>query len=306
MPLRLLRSTKQRHLSTPDKLLSLSHRRVSNILITEIKISVPKLPTEFENYKIVQLTDLHFGKSTSESHINKTFQLTNELNPDLVCVTGDLIQLSRLAVDRKVIELFGPNAAKWREHQQAVREKTIKLGELFQTIQCRDGIVGVFGNHDYKEGIRHFRKNIQIRWLVNDCFEIKRGQESILISGVDDYRKGKPNLKRITNLLSDKESFRLLLSHNPDIALHAEQELIHKHDLVLAGHTHGGQICLPFWGPIITRTKQKKHIKGLSYHKSPNNLTTPFYTSHGIGCGLVDLRLFCPAEIVVVKLHKSS
>ncbi|MBP9838672.1 MAG: hypothetical protein KBC84_08155, partial [Proteobacteria bacterium] len=166
-------------------------------------------------------------------------------------------------------------------------------------LNARDGIYGVFGNHDYLEGIEVISKTLQnnINWITNTSTTITKNDDSLLLLGVDDYNRGNPDLKKTFSNYSDKHFFKILLSHNPDITISKDKDLLNHSNLILAGHTHGGQIKLPKIKPVICRTRQKKHVQSLSHFNS-----TAVYVSNGVGYGGVPLRVFCPPEIVVINL----
>ena len=127
---------------------------------------------------------------------------------------------------------------------------------------------------------------------------IEKNDGSLFIAGVDDWRRGKPALGPAAEAAAaSKAFFRILITHNPDIVLHQDADELRHFQLMTVGHTHGGQICLPFWGPIVTRTKQSLHTDGLSLHGK-----LAVYTSAGVGYGGIGVRILCPPEITLFEL----
>lgn len=283
--------------------------------ITHLDVAVAGLPKSFEGFRLVQLTDLHFGPVTTAALLEKAVAVTNDLRPDAVLLTGDYIQYSALGVWHAIAHRFNPRVFRWIDYRREVRELASRLSPILDRLEASEGIFGVFGNHDHLEGvgsiIRQFPQ--RITWLTNDSRSIVREGQRIVIAGVDDIKRGRPNLARAVQFACvdgtrgrDESAdpvplFSVLLSHNPDITISSAHHLLQHVDLVLCGHTHGGQICVPVYGPPVTRTRQKEHVHGLTQHHS-----TPIYTSAGVGFGGIPLRLFCPAEIVSVTLRSSA
>lgn len=265
----------------------------------------------FHGFKIAVLADFHFGLITSLKHINAAIEITNSLAPDLIFLMGDYIQLDRVAHRHTYASKVHPNVSMLLSYKREVRILAKEMADALSKLRAPSGIIGIFGNHDYREGIpmitRHFPKSI--RWLLNKTELIKRGNRVLEIGGVDDHRRGTPDLKALGKRNS-QTCFRILLSHNPDVVLREDAALISEFDLMLCGHTHGGQICLPLIGPIVTRTVQREHVRGLSYFRGSSSIeafraAVPVIVSHGVGYGLVPLRVLCPPEITLVTLNDS-
>ena len=274
--------------------------------ITTLHLHLESLPDVFDGYCIVQLTDLHFGPVTSAKHLISGIEICNNLSPDLIVLTGDFLQISSVGAYQVLATKINPRFFRWSDYRRKVRNFAEQLGQIIKPLEAPDGLLGVFGNHDYLEGVGSIKRKLgdKITWLVNDALCIKRDTESINIIGVDDTLLGQPNLSQAfaaAERINLNPCSSILLSHNPDVILLKDNDLIHKTDLLLSGHTHGGQIRLPFGRPPITRTKQKRHVCGLSWFEE-----TPIYVSNGLGYGGITLRLFCPPEIVKVVLHKEK
>ena len=193
-------------------------------------------------------------------------------------------------------------------HQRrALRNVVIELAHSLDRLSPPDGFLAVLGNHDYLDGARTIRRFLgeNIRWLINDGVVIRRGNGAIEIAGIDDLWYGNPDLEKTCSNFSPTPGeegtnipLRLLLSHNPDITLEAPFPRDREPHLILSGHTHGGQIRIPIIGPVITHTKSKVHVSGLTWCGE-----TAVYTCNGIGYGLLPIRFLCPPEILVVELQ---
>jgi len=248
------------------------------IPVEQKEICLPNLPKEFENYKILFLSDFHLNKN--HNILNNILRIVKQEDFDICLLGGDYIN------NIKCVN---------------------KLRLFMQKLKECSEVYAVLGNHDYKIGkeqiIRLF-KEIEINLLLNSSVTIKKGKSQMDIIGVesavdDDNHIGiKSDLKKA--LAKSKNQTKILLSHSPDIVI---QENMKDISLVISGHTHAGQIVLPIIGPLYTSSKlKKKYSSGLF---SINN--TPVYVSRGLGNSTVfsipfSLRFNCPYEITIIKL----
>jgi uncharacterized protein len=241
--------------------------------ITDTTIWLRRLPAAHDGLKIVQLTDLHHSLFTHLEEIKRAVHLSNRLRPDLVVLTGDYVTLSR--------DYIWPLAR--------------ALGKL----RARLGVFAVLGNHDFQvdadEVTRALRAE-RIRVLRNSHYALRAGSAALWMVGVDDLWWQADDLDAALRSVPVRDA-KILLCHNP-LGIHqASQKGI---DLVLSGHTHGGQVLLPVVGSFIGRSKLgERFIAGW------NRLNdTQIYISRGIGKVLVPLRVGCPSEITCLRLRK--
>lgn len=301
--------------------ISLQKKKQRGFQITELTLKRPDLPAAFEGYRMVQISDLHFGTCTSRKHIDKALHLVESAKPDLLFVTGDFLQYTRHGMHPAVSRSGKVSLQRARAHRPRILKIAQELHEITAHFRATDGVVAVYGNHEYLEGVRLIRRHVdkKVIWLVNESLSVSRDGEQIRILGIDDIRKGKPDLKRsfqrkhnlgvlAQNRLSHTEPHQLaepcmhiLLSHNPDFVLHFNAQDLEQVDLALCGHTHGGQVCLPGGKPIVSRTKQRNHLRGLSWEED-----LAIYTTNGVGYGGIGIRSFCPPEIVVMTLTRGT
>ena len=280
----------------------LTQKKERGFLLTRLRLIIPDLPPEFSGYRIAQLTDLHFGQLTSARHIGRAIDIAAAFEPHLVLLTGDYITAGSVGIHHYLATSVNPQVFNWLTYRRAVRSLAEQLSQMLSRLNPRDGIFGVFGNHDHLEGIGTITRQLgnQIQWLTNSSVEIQRGSSSIRIAGIDDLNRGKPDLMRaMARVKAEDDIFSILLSHNPDITLHAKENALNPFHLILSGHTHGGQIRLPFWGPIMTRTKQKNLVRGLGFFGE-----SAIYVNQGIGYGLLPIRVLCPPEILEIVLER--
>jgi predicted MPP superfamily phosphohydrolase len=138
-----------------------------------------------------------------------------------------------------------------------------------------------------------------VKMLVNEAHKIQRGDDHLWLIGLDDpHYYGCDDLP---GALSDvaPDAFKILLVHTPEIVAEAERHGIH---LYLCGHTHGGQICMPVIGPLITHANcERRYVRGVWHYK-----TLQGYTNVGVGTSGVPVRFLCPPEIGLLELHPTA
>jgi predicted MPP superfamily phosphohydrolase len=235
------------------------------VAVKEVEVKLPKLPAELDGFVIAQLTDVHVGPTIGRAFIEEVVRTTNALKPDIVAITGDL-------VDGSVAELG---------------ESVAPLGEL----SARHGTFFVTGNHEYYAGVDEWMAHLPslgIKPLRNERVAIG-GDGGFDLAGIDDYH-ARPDLARA---LAGRDTTRalVLLAHQPKAVLEAAQ---HGVGLQLSGHTHGGQIWP--WGYAVRL--QQPYVAGLARHGE-----TMLYVSRGTGYWGPPMRLNAPAEITRITLR---
>lgn len=240
--------------------------------IRSVRLSIRNLPLAFRDWKIVQFSDVHFGFHYGSEQFRSVVTLINGLKPDLLFFTGDLL-------DR---EWSGKEAA----------------APLLEQLQApRGGKWAVLGNHDYASKNQAIRQLLdsQFQVLINSHGTIDHNGQQLYIAGVDDYLQGKFDMKKTLEGLSDQDCV-LLLAHEPDIA---DISCKFGVNAQFSGHSHGGQIRLPFLKPFFTPELAQKYIEGL-YEVGPSRM--PLYVNKGVGTSNLPIRLFCRPEITVFYL----
>lgn len=245
--------------------------------ITHERIAIPKLPREFHGFRIVQLSDIHHSPFLSESEIAEAARRANELQPDAIALTGDYVTHSR----------------------DYIAGCARALGNL----RARDGVFAVLGNHDLRtdgEFIERSLRDQGIQVLRNQNVLIKRDEARIFLAGVDDLLYAHDDLVAALEN-APRDQTRILLAHNPRIIREAARAGV---DLVLSGHTHGGQIN---WRLLIGRDDRKtarwlrrpsrRFMRGHTHLGS-----TQLYVNRGLGTVILPLRYGCPPEITLLEL----
>jgi predicted MPP superfamily phosphohydrolase len=247
-------------------------RNALNIRLVDVSLSFPDLPLSFDGYRILQLSDTHLDCLPELAPI--AGRLLAGLEVDLMALTGDV-----------------------HGHQRApIVASTAPCRELLEGVRVSDRRLAVLGNHDPADMAGALEK-LGFEVLLNSSTILKRGDEQIVVTGLDDvHRFFTPDA--ISALLEAPKGFRIALVHSAEVADHAAAA---GYALYLSGHTHGGQICLPGGRPIVTHLRRCHHA-GVGMWSEGNMIG---YTSRGLGVGNVPLRFNCPGEVSVITLHRS-
>jgi predicted MPP superfamily phosphohydrolase len=238
----------------------------------EVRIALDRLPSELDGMSIVQLSDVHIGPTLRKEFLEEVVRQVNALSPDVVAITGDL-------VDGSVEDL---------------REHVAPLG----AIRARHGVFFVTGNHEYYSGVDEWCAELErlgIRVLRNERVPIGGADASFDLAGIDDYQArqfGNGHGPDLTRALAGRDKSRelVLLAHQPRAVFEARQ---HGVGLQLSGHTHGGQI----WPWNFMVKLQQPVVSGLARFGR-----TWVYVSNGTGFWGPPMRLGAPAEITRVVL----
>jgi uncharacterized protein len=254
---------------------------------TTVDVPIPSLAPDLEGYTIAVLSDLHYGGTIMPARlIRRAVDLANEISPNLIVLLGDYALSHSMA----------RTISRWL-YEWALPRMTSSLRSLC----APDGVLAILGNHDYDYDARKtaaWLRSIGARVLVNECIVIEKGDARLAIGGVDDWTHGKIDPHGGCASLGP-DIPRIVLSHNPDGATELASNA--RVDLVLAGHTHGGQIVLPWIGaPARHCTVCDAHSASGWVPRAP----VPLYVTTGVGV-LLPLRINCPAEVLIVRLVRA-
>lgn len=243
------------------------------IKIEEISIKIENLPPSFKGIKIAHLSDFHskkFGKRE-----RKVLKILSDLNPNFIFITGDIINWNTKNLSS--CQIF------WKELSKNFKNK----------------IFVVYGNHD------HWNRNFQtfdeffresgIKVLNNQSEKIEKNGEFIYLIGVDDPNLGYDNLSKAMGKIeiNDKNP-KILLAHSPEIFRKIKNSFF-QINLILTGHTHGGQVDIPFLTNLILPLKYDKKYKRGFFKESLTHL----YVNRGVGFSGLPMRLNCFPEITL-------
>jgi len=247
------------------------------IEVTQVRLKLPRLGKGFNGFRIVQVSDIHMGYWMTVDRFNHAMELALGQEPDLLALTGDFIESSFAEVD--------PSAA-----VDNLSQVFDKMGNVPR--------VGVMGNHDLRtapSAVRALLKKHDILELTNAVHTIERGGDRLHIAGVDDLREGQPDLPKVMSALPE-DGAAIMLAHEPDFA--DKSAATGRFDLQISGHSHGGQVIMPFIGPLYLTYGGRKYYSGL--YQVGNMLQ---YTNRGIGMTAVYYRVNCRPEITVYTLE---
>ena len=249
-------------------------------LITKEYVITTDITDSYDGFKIVHFSDLHYGRIITDQELKKISEEINLINPDIVAFTGDLID------DSIDIDNFNDE----------------KLISFLSSIKAKYGKYAVRGNHDYvvyADKIKNLFADAGFTYLENS-YDIlyNESNDKIFIGGLDTSFYDKDDLDKTLAYQDENISYKIMLTHEPDIS----DEIVSKDNtinLILAGHSHNGQVRLPFIGALKTPEKAKKYYD--NYYKIQN---TNLYVSSGIGVSKVDFRLFNRPSINFYRINK--
>jgi uncharacterized protein len=249
--------------------------------LTRHEVAVAGLPPAFAGLRVVQLSDFHCSRLVPPSYLAEAVELAQAQSPDLVVLTGDFIHKGFKYVHR--------------------------VARVLGRLQATEGVFAVLGNHDYSVrnalGVRRHPRLHQaiadalqgrgIRVLRNETVKVIRGGHAVQLTGLEDLWSRVCDIERAYEGSGDNEP-RLVLAHNPCTIDHLGPR---RCDLMLSGHTHGGQINLPRFGRVTLGRNGKRFAAGM--YKVDDRF---LYVNKGVGFGF-RLRYNVRPEVAVLTLQ---
>ena len=242
--------------------------------VRPVELRLPRLSPEFDGYRLVQFGDIHLDDWSKPERLHRIVDKVNEQRPDLVAITGDFASYSAKELDEE------------------------RLIEGLRALRARDGTVAILGNHDYLTDVKLVRRCIRegrVTELINGVRTLRRGEAALHIAGIDDVMEGKSRLDLVLGQLPE-DGAAILLAHEPDFA--DVSSATGRFDLQLSGHSHGGQVAVPFLRRLILPPFSQRYTRGLYDVRGMIQ-----YTSRGIGFVHARLRFMCRPEITVFTLR---
>jgi len=240
-------------------------------VVEHVQIPIPNLPSALDGFRIVQISDIHYYPFTTLELVDRAVYMANQLKPDLTVLTGDFV---------------------WHEAEFA-----FDLMPSLAQLNSKYGVYTGLGNHDHWTNVDIVSRAIEqegLPLLVNQGIPISVGKSILYLASLDDGWSGKPDPTQTMANWSE-DAITVLLMHEPDLApTYAVDKRIH---LQLSGHSHGGQVRLPFYGALILPYLAWKYPMGL-YNIDGMWL----YTNRGLGTTNVPVRVNCAPEITELTL----
>jgi len=248
-------------------------RNAQNIVVKEVELCFPDLPEPFHGYTILHLSDLHLDCYEGIEDI--LCKKIEGLTYDLCVLTGDY----RIKTKGGFKQILNP------------------MKKLARAIKAKDGILATLGNHDTYLMVA-FLESIGIKILANETVTIIRANDKIAVTGIDDPHYYYTD-QAVFALEEPFEGYKIALIHTPELYDIAADN---GYRLYLCGHTHGGQICLPYGIPLITHLYDgRKFYRGLWHYADMQG-----YTSQGCGTVGIPVRFNTQSEIALITLKRSS
>jgi uncharacterized protein len=238
--------------------------------VNHIDITLPQLDRAFNGYRIVQISDLHAGDGTDRSHLEKVVETVNAEHPDLVVITGD--------------------------HITRLPKQHLELLDTLAKLQPRDRTISILGNHDVTNDpipVRAAIKQAGITLLENSIYTVNRERATLHIAGVGDVFFKQDKLDLILAQLPATGA-AIMLAHEPDFA--DKTAATGRFGLQLSGHSHGGQVRIPFYDGYVPMLAEKYPLGQYQIGKMIQ------YTNRGIGMVKLYARFNCRPEISVFNL----
>ena len=250
--------------------------RRKRLVVERADVALPGLAPVFDNYRIAFLTDLHSSAVVPQWFLARAVSTVIALEPDVILLGGDFVSHSR--------------------------RYATGLVELLRPLAAPDGVFAVLGNHDHyvsAELVRAALASAGIRELWNTSVVLRRGDDALAVGGVGDLRFDVIDFRAATaGLCADVP--RIVVSHDPDVFAYWPPDV--RLDLMLSGHTHGGQAHLPLLGPPYVPSQFGFRYLAGHFRDGDRQL----YVSRGVGAITAPVRWGCPPEVTLVVLHPPS
>lgn len=258
--------------------------------LSRLDMPLRNLGPAFEGYRLLHLTDMHLGR-THAGYVQRVVESSMATRPDLVAITGDLIDYDPVGL--------------------------IELPAILKRIHAPDGIVAIFGNHDYHEyswkhiGARSAHRAIHkslirilhdhgVRLLRNQSHTITRGTDQLTLVGLDEMWTGRADPEAAFAGLRPHDPI-ICLQHNPDGYKFLQH---HPWQWMLCGHSHGGQANFPVFGPLYVPMENREWVRGLFHFDHPTFGRRTMYVSTGIGYS-TPIRMRVPPETTLFTLRRA-
>ncbi len=243
-----------------------------DIRVNHQTIRLSRLPPSFHGYTLLLISDPHLDMNPDMPQA--LIQAVKDLNYDICVMTGDY------------------RAKTWGDYRPTM--------DAIASVKpyLKNEIYAILGNHDSIRMVPHFENN-GIRVLINESVRLSRNGHSIYLAGIDDPHYYRSDNMELACDAIPQNAVSILLSHSPEMY---KQATFAKFDLMLCGHTHGGQVCLPGGIPFMVNANcPRRYSRGLWKFMDMQG-----YTSVGSGVSVVDVRINCPPEVTLITLQPQA
>ena len=244
--------------------------------VREVPLELPDWPPALAGLRVALLADLHVGSPYNDvDKLREIIRRTNEAHPDLICLLGDYVK--------------GRIPGHWVNPKTIARE----LGRL----QAPLGVFAVMGNHDYWYGVENviqaFR-NSGIKVMEDQAERVTFRGAGFWIGGLSDFREGRHDVRGTLRQVTDSAPV-ILITHNPDIF----PEIPARVSLLLAGHTHGGQVVFPFIGALVVPSiYDNRYLNGHIEERGQH-----LFVASGTGMSYLPVRFLVPPEVTILRIE---
>ena len=249
----------------------------NSLELREYRLEIPNWPRSLAGLRIAAVADIHAGSPFNGlDKLEKIVALTNQSKPDLIVLLGDYV------IDGVTGgEFVPPN----------------KLAPVLAKLQAPLGVWAVLGNHDWwldAERVQSTLEHHGIRVLEDSSAPIHHGSGEFWLTGIRDFWEGRPNIQRALQE-APEDSPTVAITHNPDIFPRVPPRV----NLLIAGHTHGGQVSIPFFGPVIVPSSYGQRYAAGHIVEDGRHL----FVSTGLGTSIFPVRFLVPPEISLLVLE---
>lgn len=250
----------------------------NRVIVNQTEIKIAAWPAPFAHLKIAAISDLHAGmRFINEAKLEKVVEMTNATEPDLIVLLGDFIS---------------------RDKDEKLRMTPETIADKLKGLRAKYGVYAVLGNHDWNfdgERVRRALEGAGIHVLENDVAQIQKDGQTLWLLGVPDFWMRQPIDIRPALAKINAPGPIIALTHNPDVFPTLPPNII----LTLAGHTHGGQVNIPFYGrPIVPSQYGERYAAGYIQENNRH-----LFVTTGIGTTGLAVRFRVPPEIAVLTIN---